>query len=257
MKTPACFAACAAIAWLLVSSTALADTILYSENFQPPVAEGVTSDQNISLIHWAGDIQGANQWRLFTNNLGITVPEWAIWSWATSGAEAYFTNRTMNSDFSAISLATGPLKFSIDMVSDHFGANTLNYFAVQIDDGQWYVSTVNLGIPPATFTTFEMAFNAARENWRLMTVNAGGSGGPVIGALAGADLAGTITGVGFVVDRTGDGTTDFRNFVVSVPEPPALGLGAIAAAISVSVILLRRRRQSTAPEAISSSNLPR
>lgn len=244
MKTPARVVACAAIGCILMSSAAFADTILYSENFQPPVAEGVTSDQNISLINWAGDIQGGNQWRLFTNNLGITAPEWAAWSWATSGAEAYFTDRTMNTDFTAISLTAGQLKFSIDMVSDHSGANTLNYFAVQMNDGQWYVSTINLGVPPATFTTFDMAFNAAKENWRLLTVNAGGSDGPVIGALAGADLTGSITGAGFVVDRIGDGTTDFRNFVISVPEPSPAALTGAAVAIFGMTIALRSRRKA-------------
>ena len=233
--------ASAIIGSALLSSAALADTILYYEDFQPPVPEGTTADQNVALIHWAADIQGGNQGRLFTNNLGLTPPDWAGWSWANGGAEAFFTDRTMNSGFTAISLDAGQLTFSIDMASNYQGENTLNYFAVQMNDGQWYVSTTNLGIPPATFTTYDMVFNAAKENWLLMTVNAGGTDGPAIGGTPLADLTGSITGVGFVVGRTGDGTTDFRNFVVAVPEPSSMALAG-AAMLGAAVVIVRRKR---------------
>jgi hypothetical protein len=121
------------------------------------------------------------------------------------------------------------MNFSIAMNAN--GAGTYQcFFAVQLNNNNWYVSTNQL--PEATasaFITNSMKFNPAATAWNQLTVSHDGSyyktwnatnPYPQIGAVATADLTGFITGVGVVYIHITSGDGQFDNFTVSGAIPP-------------------------------------
>lgn len=198
--------------------------ILFAEDFETPEAGG---NQAISTVGWVNDIANAQDDRIFE----ISAESHAVWSWHGSAAtEAFYT--TVEHDAGFTSFEPGGvdgLTFGVDNQSQFNGTDTVGYFAVQLDGSDWFVSATPVGAPTEEWQTHEMAFDPTAANWNTLTVSGTGTtnAGATIGAPAGSDLAGTVTGGGFVVTRTGSATQNFDNLTLfggASAGAPALGI---------------------------------
>ena len=121
----------------------------------------------------------------------------------TNGAGMFYTTAGAgagsagDSAFTSIDPTAYPnLTFNVEVRNG--GGNLTNYFAVQVG-GQWYVATGNPlplynGAYP-TFTNWSMAYSPLASIWNNLTIN---STYVTIGSQAGANLSGSITGIGIV-----------------------------------------------------------
>ena len=120
----------------------------------------------------------------------------------------------------AIDTAANPtIAFSVDVApTPNFNGPGLStaYFAVQMNGGNWYVSSIPISIntsqPSTSFSTYQQQFSSAASSWNNLTFN---STGATIGSQAGADLTGNITGAGIVVVTTYATELDFQNFLIT------------------------------------------
>lgn len=230
----------AALGLLALFATSTHAATIFAEDF----GVGVGANTALSTVGWANDIIGTANTRLYAAGGGNN----AVFSYANATAsEAFYTTSSMSGGFTAFAIdAFTGLTFSVD-ISSGFGAATANArFIVQVDNGSWYASTTFLGNPTAAFTTKSLAFDPAAANWQTLTVSGtGANNSPAsIGSTAGADLSGTITGVGVLGVHAGNGTVNFDNYLVTgtasaVPEPSAFAtFGGLAA---LGCVVLRRR----------------
>jgi hypothetical protein len=207
--------------------------IIYRENFNLPTSP----DQSVTNVGWRNDTQGAAN-RIFTGNLGVVFPNCAVYSYDPGAAnEAYYaTTATANGGpygsitghmaFPGINLATvANLSFNVDLAGAFNGASVHSFIAVQMNFGNWYVSTSEL-LPQSTsqsFVTHALTFNPSASAWNQLTVSGNGSvntTNPVIGSAATANLTGYITGVGIVCIHDGGSTVNFDNYTVLGAIPP-------------------------------------
>ncbi len=112
------------------------------------------------------------------------------------------------------------------------GAAATNYFAVQVG-GSWYVATNNplpiyTGSYP-TFTNGTLAYTNLASVWNSLTVT---GTNVTIGATAGANLSGSITGIGIVELPTSGGANynqlAISAYAASAPPPTAPTISATA-----------------------------
>lgn len=142
----------------------------------------------------------------------------------TSGA----TGANGDSTFTSIdpTLYTN-LNISVESQWSYQGGNLKCWFAVFVG-GNWYINT-NSPITTAQssagapFYESSITYNPAATNWNVLT-NTTVVG---IGPQAGANLSGTIDGVGVVTVLTGSGSWNYNNFLVSsisnaAVQPPKL-----------------------------------
>ncbi len=197
-----------------VFGTASAD-VLFSEDFE---SVSISSDSPISLFGWANDIE-ANDNRVYTGN--------AVWSYAVTYTEAFYTTEGMGAGFTSFDISSAPgLTFAVDNQQGWQGEVTSGYFCLQLNGSDWYVSATPVA-GSGTWTTRTMEFDPSAGAWYTLAVSDTGSvgtGGAVIGANPLSDLSGTVTGVGFVITRSGEGSQNFDNFSVYTPtvtSPPA------------------------------------
>ena len=126
------------------------------------------------------------------SNLGQTNGAGMFYTTAGAGAGS-----AGDSAFTSIDPTAYPnLTFNVEVRNG--GGNLTNYFAVQVG-GQWYVATQNpmplyAGTYP-TFTNWTMAYSPLASVWNNLTIN---STYVTIGSQAGANLSGSITGIGIV-----------------------------------------------------------
>jgi hypothetical protein len=191
--------------------------LLYAEEF-PFI--GPTSDaEPLSVVGWASAIPDFTN-RLYQNAYGIG----AAFAYENGPATtAFYTTTALDTGvsgqpFSAINPAFYPsITFWVDIAPSYQQTNVTAYFAVQMNGNAWYVSSTNLPVNTSAatyvFSTYTQTFNAAAANWNNLTVT---NTGAAIGSAAGANLSGTITGIGLVFVHSGSGGTfDFQNFVIT------------------------------------------
>lgn len=215
---------------------ASAAVVLFDEDFETPEAGG---NQPITTVGWVNDIANEQDDRIYE----ISADSHAAWSWdGSTSTEAFYTRVGDGAGYTSIDLANvTDLAFSVDNQSDFIGTGTDGHFALQLDNSDWFVSAAPVAGPTADWETRQMPFDSGAANWNTLTVSGTGatSSGAVIGGTAASDLTGTVTGVGYVVTRTGSATQNFDNFTVTaVPEPTAGLLGGIG----MLGVALRRRR---------------
>jgi hypothetical protein len=109
--------------------------------------------------------------------------------------------------------------------------NVVAYWAVQMQDGSWYISSQRIPVQITTinnYQPYQLAFSRAATNWNTLTLDANFA---VIGSQAGVDLAGNITGAGLVMvheGALGGGDFNFDNFLISTNAiavtPPVIGV---------------------------------
>lgn len=200
----------------LLGSQAAALT-LYQETFDNPAHPG-GGDQPISGVGWANDVP-ANDSRWYETGGN---PDAAAWSWhGEANTEAFYSSTTLDTGstgtaFPTIDPAENPsLAFNVDLMSTFAPELVDSFFAVEIG-GSWYVSATALADATDSWVTQTMSFDPTAANWNELTVSGDGSATEaIIGAAAGADLSGSITGAGMVFTRTASATTNFDNFVLT------------------------------------------
>lgn len=112
------------------------------------------------------------------------------------------------------------------------GTGVITRLALQLG-GQWYVSAASFNsgnVESADWTLRSLAFDPTDGNWRVLN-DVDGAPGVSLGAGAGFDLTGSVTGVGLVSTFNRYQTINY-NFVeiAGVPEPTTFGLLACGAA---------------------------
>jgi len=211
-----------------VSSTPPANltvaSILYQETFTVP---NKTGDIAITNAGWVNDIQ-ATDTRLYS------APNGAVYSYTSAAwTEAFYATTvtetgviTDQAPFLAINLATANnLGFNVTLSSTYNPNLATSYFAVQMNWGQWYVSTNAMTFSSTSGTfPFTQNWTPTASAWNVLTLSGNGSVGntnfPVIGGPAPSNLSGYITGAGLVCVHTGGGTHNFDNFTVLGAIPP-------------------------------------
>ncbi len=110
------------------------------------------------------------------------------------------------------------LALSVEFRNDGGGFGT-NYFAIRVGPTQWYVSTNQMfpnfagGFP--TFTNFSLPYTNIASAWNLLTV---GTTNVTIGATPGANLSGSITGIG-IVETSAPGGGNYNQVAVTAFVP--------------------------------------
>jgi len=219
--------------WVFVFSALTAPSamgaILYQETF--PNDQG--ADIPISTAGWANDIPDIPN-RLFARDPGAN--DGAVFAYKQPGTSAFYTSTVLDDGsagaaFPSIDpLAQPNLAFSVDIRPGFSPDGVASSFAVQMNGSDWYVAASALPVPEVEsteYTTYTMPFDSAAAGWNALTVSGDGTGTEaIVGAAAGADLSGNITGAGLVVVHSiNDGTHDWDNFtVLNVPEPSSIAL---------------------------------
>ena len=219
--------------------------VLYTENFSPPAVNGSYPNQPISCVGWMNDINGSFGGRIFTGNQGYTAPQMAVYSYDGSAGiiEAFYgTTATINGGpykdgsypavsnhmaFPGINLGIAQnVSFVVNGQGSWQGTLVSNFFMVQMNFGQWYVST-NFFIAPydTVQRDYSLKFVSTSNAWNQLTVSGVGSDSvsyaPVIGAQAAANLTGYITGIGLVCLHNGSSTFNMDKFTVLGAIPPS------------------------------------
>ena len=227
-------------------------TIIYQETFSSNNASQVIKNlnQSVTNVGWINELVGTfgNDSRMFSNG-GVPYPRLAVYTYLNNGqsncnAAYYFTTATANGGpydvsngdgagpvsgrmaFPGINLATvANLSFAVSC-NNGPGATEQAHWAVQINNGQWYVSTNYFTQTGATFQNFSFIFTNRASAWNQLTVSGHDvlqlATNVVVGPIAGADLSGYITGAGFVFEYTTGGNIQFDNYYVLGATPPSL-----------------------------------
>jgi hypothetical protein len=250
---------------LLGTATMASAQALYQETFNGEAAQ--TGSGPLSDVGWSAS--GVVGWSGIYNNrtgsptdaatsLAISGENAVIYAGASGGTHGYLAIYTTDasgagskgqSSFSDISLSLNPtLNFSVYLQEEQAGSTGPGYFIVQ-NNGSWYASALGLTPPTAvdptgsfgSFNQDSQNLTGAAANW----VNVSGIGGSTItlGAAAGGDLTGNITGVGFIENLTAatTGAWNYTDFQVSTPVPEPTTLALLGGA-GVFAVLMRRRR---------------
>ncbi|MBW8865206.1 MAG: hypothetical protein JF609_09860, partial [Verrucomicrobia bacterium] len=173
--------------------------LIYLENF---TANGPT----ISGIGWLADSRSGMYVDFYYGGTALSAYDSHE---VPAGTQAFYTTTKLDNGstgmaFPVINLTnvTG-LSFSVDTADVYQGANTHMYWAVQMNGGQWYVSTAEIAHNSSSTLTVDT--NAAA--WNDLTVS--GTGGtnttlvPLIGSTSTNGLTGYMTGIGFATTTTG------------------------------------------------------
>jgi len=208
------------------NSTLLPD-LGWSANFAPVGSAGTWANPG-SVDAVSGDPLPPNYiW--FGGNAGIG----AFYTFAGAGSGTYG-----NSAFTSIDPTVNTnLEISVECNWSWQGELTTDYVAVEVG-GSWYVSTNHPLVPPnhsnaqgsALFYKIGMFYNPNATNWNALTL----ADPVVIGAPAGANLSGTIDGVGIVSVITGSSWWAYNVLRISSissnapPQPPSWQAGPLS-----------------------------
>ena len=203
---------------------------LYAETF-PFVGPSTSLAYSLGTVGWSGSVPD-NTNRLFYDGVHHRGAIRASENYSQTYPLADFFYATTNSDagtsgvpFRAISTTANPvIAFSVDVdptASFYNGAgNSTAYFAVQMNGGSWYVSTIPIPVNTNTtgsFSTYQQQFYSAATVWNNLTLTGTGA---TIGSQAAANLTGQITGAGVVVVETAASELDFENFLITTDSGP-------------------------------------
>lgn len=183
--------------------------LLYAETFPSPWCQ---TEQNyaLSTVGW----NPGDQERMWNGTATYANP----WIWEDSpGTYVYYV--TTASDTGRSGLAFPSLDLSSNpglILSAEIGAgtNVTAYFAVQMNGGNWFVSTSKLPIngDPYGLASCSQTFAPAATNWHTLTID---DTTGMVGGLEAADLTGSITGAGLVFVFTSEDSGSFGNFKIS------------------------------------------
>ena len=154
--------------------------------------------------------------------------------YTTSDAVPTFGSAFTNLDPTLITNLT----FNVEVVNA--GGNTTNYFAVNVG-GTWYVALNNQLPVTGVYTNWTMVYTNTASVWNTLTIDPSQTF-VTIGAAAGANLSGPITGIGIVslnnTNITGTPGLNFNRIVINqsikdFPTSPATNTVAAVSPLSV------------------------
>ncbi|HWD21217.1 MAG TPA: immunoglobulin domain-containing protein [Verrucomicrobiae bacterium] len=202
---------------------------IYAETF--PFVGPASGNYPLSSVGWVEAVNNSPN-ALFQNIGG----DGAVFAYlGVPGTTVYYT--TVASDTNQAGLAFpyidaaaySDLAFSVDVAPSFQAANVTAYWAVQMDNSNWYVSSAALPTPTSdtsTYSTYTAAFSPAASNWKNLTVT---SAGGLIGAPASSALRGSITGAGLVFVTVGSGgNMNFDNFIITGSGVGGLTVGPMS-----------------------------
>jgi hypothetical protein len=202
---------------LLGTATMASAQVLYQQTFNGEAAG--TSQGPLSDVGWSAS--GVVGWSgIYNNRTGsptdaatsLPIPGENAVGYAGAGGGTLGYLAIYTTAASGISFSLNPtLNFSVYLQEEQAGSTGPGYFIVQ-NGGSWYASV--LGVTPPTavdptgsfgsFNQVSQNLSGAAANW--VNVSGIGSGTITLGAAAGADLTGDITGVGFIENLTSAAT---------------------------------------------------
>ena len=212
--------------------------VVYLETFFMPTLP----DQSITRVGWRNDITGPYYNRIFNSpGNGVGVPTNAVYSYNSApNPEAFYGTvstitgspypsggATNKMPFPGVNLNVAQnVSFTVNVNTPSPWGNTAAFIAVQMNFGNWYVSTnIMHATSGLAFITDSCKFNASSNAWNQLTVSGTGSDSstlvPTNGPPATSDLAGYITGIGLVVTRTTGATLQFNYYRVLAAIPPS------------------------------------
>jgi len=204
---------------------------LYMESFGK-VDNG--ANEPVSNDGWLNDIfSGDGNVRLENTFDGVIYPanDGDIYDYDSAGAGdmAFYTScaletgtatPTAQMPLGQIPVEAAPnLQFFLDVAGDYNPGSALDYFAVQINGANWYVSITPLLTPVTAWGQYSNTFDPSAGMWDDLTVSGTGSYAnpnpyPVVGSATTNALSGYITGVGVVTVFSGSATHHLDNFMV-------------------------------------------
>jgi len=233
---------------LIVSNTASTDTsanyistvltvtdrptaLLYFESF--PFVGPVTGNYPVTEVGWSAAVPAAPN-RLFQAGAG----DGGVFSYeGAADITAYYA--TTASDvgvsglpFPILGLAgASDLTFAVDIAPTFQPENLTASIAVQMNGTAWYVAATSLPVDTTVattaYTTVSQAFSPMAPNWKNLTLTGTGA---TIGATAGANLSGNITGAGLVFTIAGSGGNfNLDNFQITgtvIANPGSITIGS-------------------------------
>jgi len=216
-------------------------THLYQQDWGSSNAPNSTLLQDLG---WSANFAPGGSSGTWSNTAALTdadtsevLPPNTIWWGGNAGIGAFYTSAGAgsgtygNSAFASIDpTAYTNLEISVECNWSWQGELTTDYVAVKVG-GSWYVSTNHPLVPPThtsgagspTFYKIGMLYNTNASNWNVLTL----ADPVVIGAPAGANLSGTIDGVGIVTVLTGSSWWNYNVLRISstdtnMPPPPSV-----------------------------------
>jgi len=205
------------------NSTLLPD-LGWSANFAPVGSSGTWSNEAALVDVDSGETLPPNTIWFGGNSAGIG----AFYTFAGAGSGTYG-----NSSFTSIDPTVHTnLEISVECNWGWQGELTTDYVAVNVG-GSWYVSTNHPLVPPVNsgnplYYKVGMFYSPNATNWNALTL----ADPVVIGAPAGANLSGTIDGVGIVSVITGSSWWNYNVLRISsidTNEPPPWAVGPLSA----------------------------
>jgi hypothetical protein len=121
------------------------------------------------------------------------------------------------------------LNLSIETQWSYQGANLRNWFVVEVG-GTWYIDTNSLittaqTSASAVFYQASITYNPVATNWNILTNTTIAAIGPP----AGANLSGTIDGIGIFTSLSGAGSWNYNNYLITSISNPAVQVPIVTA----------------------------
>jgi hypothetical protein len=224
------------LAWLLagtlmVARLASAQTaVLYQEDFGSVNGGGSLAAVGWSQVLSTGGYSGFyNEAGAIDGTTAAALPQSTLYFGGNSGSGDFFTvsgagaGSGGDSAFTSIdpTLYTN-LNLSIETQWSYQGANLQNWFVVEVG-GAWYIDTNTLittaqTSPSTVFYQSSITYNPAKTNWNVFTNTTIAAIGPP----AGANLAGTIDGVGIYTALAGAGSWNYNNYLITSISNPVV-----------------------------------
>lgn len=243
MRLPTAFAS------LLLSSvvTALLTQTAFGEIYREDFPAG-----DLPAAGWDASYIGGNGNSAGTTAGGGDEFHWWYNNTALSDPPTEVTGASVTGEFGSIDAGTPGLTINWQQRQERsFDNDFADAPGIPIDvriavevGGAWYASAAAFPtsgesqFSDGPWTEHSLGYDPAAANWLDLTLAAPGA---TIGGAAGADLAGDITGLGFVSTFSQYGTVNF-NYVQVVPEPAA---AALLTACAMVVPTRRRRRDDS------------
>ena len=229
-----------ALGMSIAAAQAQTATILYQEDWGSSNAPNSTL---LTDLGWSANFAPGGSSGTWSNTTAFvdadsseTLPPNTIWWGGNAGIGAFYTYAGAgsgtygNSAFASIDPTVYTnLEISVECNWSWQGNLTTDYVAVKVG-GSWYVSTNHPLVPPVNsgnplYYKIGMFYSPNATNWNALTL----ADPVVIGAPAGANLSGTIDGVGIVSVLTGSSWWNYSVLRVSsidtnvVPPPWVVG----------------------------------
>ena len=204
--------------------------VLYQQDFG-----SIAGGNSLAAVGWSQIVPTAGYSGIYAQPGAIdgttaaALPTNTLYFGGNSGTGIFFTTNGAgsgtggDSSFTSIdpTLYTN-LNLSIETQWSYQGGNLKNWFVVEVG-GAWYIDTNALITTAQTsagavFYKSGITYNPAATNWNILT----NSTIAAIGPPAGANLSGTIDGIGIFTSLSGAGSWNYNNYLITSISNPVV-----------------------------------